>query len=522
MKTVVVGAGAAGSALTWRLAQEGQQVVCLERGDWVDNSQIGSDFAHWESLRGTDRSPLPSVRNSSWDYPIDDTRSVVKVANFNAVGGSTVLFSGHFPRFTSRDFTIGSECGIGPDWPISYKELLPFYETNEKMMHVGGEIGDPFFPEIAELGDPVRLGSAGEVLKAAFERLGWHVHRSYASINLGSSDTLGVCRDLGPCNIGCPRSAKATADSVYMRPAIELGAKLITRASVARIVMSGRTAVGVEYFDSFGEKFVERADRVVLASSAIGTPRVLLNSVSAFYPHGLGNHSGQVGKNLMIHPMAFVEGVFERELDTDIGPQGCMVFSLQFHRAPQSGAELGYMLHALRGENPIQAAQRAQKKRHLAFGDGLETSFYQSFRKNMGLAVVVEDTPSAQNFVELDHGVSDNSGVPGVKVHYSMSENSKKLLSHGSKSAETVLRQAGATSVSTYAPLRDTGWHTLGTARMGANPSESVASEVGKVHETENVFICDSSLFPSASSVNPANTVQALSLYVAEKLIANE
>lgn len=522
MKTVVIGAGAAGSALTWRLAREGHEVVCLERGDWVDNSQIGSDYAQWEKHRETDRSPLPSVRNSSWDYPIDDKQSIIGVANFNAVGGSTVLFSGHYPRFTARDFTIASDHGIGYDWPISYQELLPFYEINERMMHVGGETGDPFFPEITELRKPVRLGKSGELLKSAFKSLGWHIHTSYASINLESSEVLGVCRNLGPCNVGCPRSAKATADSVYMRPAIELGAKLITRASVSRVLMAGRSATGVEYFDSFGKRHVEGADRVVLASSAIGTPRVLLNSVSDLYPNGLGNHSLQVGKNLMIHPMAFVEGEFEHDLDTDIGPQGCMVFSLQFHRVPESDVELGYMLHALRGENPLQAVRRARKKRKLDFGAGLEQSFHQSFRKSMGIAVVAEDVPSESNFVELDYRVADSSGVPGVKVHYSLSENSKKLLAHGSSSAETVLRKAGAIGLSRHAPLRDTGWHTLGTARMGLDARNSVASEVGRIHETENVFICDSSLFPSASSLNPANTVQALALHVAENLVANE
>lgn len=518
---MVVGAGAAGAAITWYLARAGQDVVCLELGDWVNTFETGEDFSGWESHRSSDRNPIPAVRQSAWDYPIDDSSSPVRVANFNAVGGSTVLFSGHFPRFLRRDFRIGSDEGVGFDWPIEYDSLLPFYDLNEAMMHVGGVVGDEHFPEIQALRSPVELANAGERMRNAFVQLDWHVQTSYASINTEPSNVLGLCRNLGPCNVGCPRTAKASADNVYMKPALEFGARLITKARVSRILMEGDSAVGVEYYDSSGKKKTERASRVVLAASAVGTPRVLLNSISKNFPNGLGNHSNQVGKNLMIHPMAFVEGTFDEDLDVDYGPQGCMVFSLEFHRVRDSDLDLGYMLHALRGDNPVSTGVRAAARRQLRYGSKLQASFEELFRRKMGIAVVVEDTPSDDSFLKLDNSALDSAGVPGVKVSYALSQNSKRLLSHGVKSARRVLEEAGAASVTSFAPLADTGWHTVGTARMGASPKSAVTDRFGRVFGTENVYVGDSSLFPSSSSVNPANTVQALALFIADNLVSN-
>ena len=195
-----------------------------------------------------------------------------------------------------------------------------------------------------------------------------------------------------------------------------------------------------------------------------------------------------------------------------------MVFSLEFHRVDEDEVSLGYMLHALRGENPVLSAKSSLRQRKLSFGEELERSFRSRYKKTLGIATVVEDLPDYENRVRLDPDSRDSFGNLGVKIDYQLSINSKRLLAHGVKSAKKVLSSAGATRTSGYAPLTDTGWHTLGTARMGEDPNDSIVDESGKIHGVDNVFVIDSSIFPSSSCVNPANTVQAVALYLSQRL----
>ena len=123
---IIVGGGAAGAAMTWQLARHGLKVACLERGPWMHPDRYPSTRPDWEEQKGAEFSSLPAMRNSQYDYPIDDASSPIAVCNFNAVGGSTILYSGHFPRFRPRDFELNSAEGIGNDWPLSYDQLKPF------------------------------------------------------------------------------------------------------------------------------------------------------------------------------------------------------------------------------------------------------------------------------------------------------------------------------------------------------------------------------------------------------------
>ncbi len=129
-----------------------------------------------------------------------------------------------------------------------------------------------------------------------------------------------------------------------------------------------------------------------------------------------------------------------------------------------------------------------------------------------------EDAPRPENRVSNSNSNKDRFGVPGVKVHYSLDANSKKLLAHGLRRAKSVLNKLGAETVVTHAPLKNVGWHAMGTTRMGENPQTSVVGPTGETHDVRNLYIVDSSVFPSSSVVNPANTIQSVSLYLTEGL----
>jgi choline dehydrogenase-like flavoprotein len=515
---IVVGAGAAGAAVAWRLVLKGHRVLCVERGPAMDPSRYPTTEPDWEFRKRIDYNPVIAERCNRYDYPVDDSRSPIAVCNFNAVGGSTILYSAHFPRFLAADFELKTRERLADDWPFSLPELAPYYTINERMMGLSGLVGDPFYPEIEEALPPVPLGRAGERLATGFNAKGWHWWPSFSAIATRAQGERGACLNLGPCNTGCPQGAKASADNTYLKEAGRLGLTLVPEFAVSRVLVHDGKACGVEGFDDTGQRRTFEADRVVLASSAIGTPRILLASRTNERPDGLGNTTGNVGRHLMIHPLGQVEGIFGERLDTDAGPQGCMLYSLQFHRTPDASHRLGYMLHALRGAGPVETALSVLGKRKLRFGSHVYDDFDAFYAKQLVIAVICEDLPEADNRVELDETRQDRFGEPGVRIRYALHPNSKKMMIHGMSRAREVMMAAGAVRSSAYGPVRNTGWHLLGTARMGNDPRHSVVDAQGRVHDTENLYVADSSVFVTGSCINPANTIQAVALLLADRM----
>jgi len=161
---LIVGAGATGAAVAWSLSSTSLNIMCLEQGDRMEASEYPSTKRNWEILREHEYHVSPNVRKLPADYPINDKGSPIAIANFNAVGGSTILYSGHFPRFHPSDFRVKSLDGVADDWPIDYRQLEPFFALNDKMMGVSGLSGDPAYPQIDGLLPPVALGRMGEVM----------------------------------------------------------------------------------------------------------------------------------------------------------------------------------------------------------------------------------------------------------------------------------------------------------------------------------------------------------------------
>jgi choline dehydrogenase-like flavoprotein len=304
-----------------------------------------------------------------------------------------------------------------------------------------------------------------------------------------------------------------------MAKARQLGAVIIAKAAVSRVLTDGGKAAGVEYYDDQGKCHHLAAKRVILAASAAGTPRILLNSSTEAFPNGLSNAHDQVGRHLMIHPLGFVEGVFDETLDTDIGPQGCMIYSLEHYRSPDAEHDLGYMLHVLRGTGPLEAARAALQRRKLKFGPELYDGFDAYYRRQLAISVICEDLPLPSNRVRLDPNSSDRFGVPGIKVDYALQDNARKMMTHGMGNARKLLIEAGAKRTFSYGPVRNTGWHIMGTCRMGVDPSTSVVDATGACHDVENLFIADSSVFTTGSCVNPANTIQAVALHIGQQIV---
>ena len=134
---------------------------------------------------------------------------------------------------------------------------------------------------------------------------------------------------------------------------------------------------------------------------------------------------------------------------------------------------------------------------------------------------MIEDLPEAHNRVDLDPNLTDTNGIPAPRITYAVSENSRKSLDYGIDRARDLLDAAGAHTVLSQTLTREAGWHLMGTARMGDDPRTSVVDGHGRAHDVPNLFVIDGSLFTTSAAVNPTSTIQALALYISDRLKQN-
>ena len=523
---LIIGAGASGAAVAWSLAETKMRIVCLEQGDWIKSDDYPGNREDWELAQIADWSPSPNVRGRREDYPVNDSASPINASMFNAVGGSTILYAAHFPRFHPSDFRVRTLDGVGDDWPLDYAQLTPWYNLNSRMMGVSGLTGDPAYPADPPKEfplPPIPLGKLGETLAHGFNRLGWHWWPSDSAIATKEYEGRAPCINLGTCVLGCAQGAKASTDITYWLVAIRQGVELRTRCRVREItVRPDGMADGVIYYDASGAEHHQGAEVVIVACNGIGTPRLLLNSRSSQFPDGIANRSGQVGRNLMFHPYAMVTGQFDEQLEGYKGPTGCGLMSQQFYETDLSrGFVRGYSFESVRGIGMISSALLGMATGKVPWGAGHHEAYQQILDRSAGLLAICEDLPEPHNRVTLDPELKDGNGIPAPKITYELSENSKKMLDHGVARATEALEAAGAHDISGTPLLGIAGWHLMGTARMGTDPKTSVVNEWGRFHDVKNLFIVDGSIFVTSGAVNPTCTIQALALYVADTMKKN-
>lgn len=517
---LIVGAGASGAAIAWSLVETKMRIVCLEQGDWSNPSEYPSTTKDWETHQFSDYSVSPNTRGHPADYPVNETDSPIKVANFNGVGGGTVLYAAHFPRLHPSDFRVKSLDGVADDWPVDYWQLEPWYALNDRMMGVAGLAGDPAYPDKEPVLPPVPLGVAGERIARGFNELGWHWWPSDSAIATEPYEGRDRCLNLGPCITGCAQGAKASTDVTYWPEAIRRGVELRTRCRVSEILLgSDGMAKGVTYFDADGVEHFQAAELVILACNGIGTPRILLNSVSGKFPDGLANSSGMVGRNLMFHPYASVRGIFDEPLQAHRGPVGCGLWSQEFYETDGSrGFKRGYTMELTRGRGPVLTALEGLGTGRMRWGREFHDGHALLFDRTAGFVMICEDLPEAHNRVTLDASMTDSNGIPAPKISYTLSDNSRLMLRHAVERGSEVLRAAGASDILASELMPGAGWHLMGTARMGNDPETSVVNAWGRSHDVSNLFIVDGSIFVTAGGVNPTSTIQALALYIADEI----
>lgn len=516
---LIIGAGASGATAAWNLAETKMRIVCLEQGGWTNPSNYPTTGRDWESRAQSDFSINPNRRQQPGDYPVNDDDSPIKIANFNGVGGGTVLYAGHYPRFHPSDFKVKSLDGVADDWPIDYGDLEPFYAENDRITGVSGLAGDPAYPAKQSLMPPLPMGKSGQKLAEGFNQLGWHWWPSDSAIATQPYNGRDQCINLGACIYGCAQGAKASTDITYWPEAVRAGVELRTWCRVKEInVGDDGLASGVTYFDEDGVEQFQPAHVVIMACNGVGTPRILLNSVSEQFPDGLANSSGLVGKNLMLHPYASIQGVFEEPLDGYRGPHDS-IWSQEFYETGEERDFIrGFTYETTRGRGLVATALTGAHSGRIPWGAGHHDAYRKLHNRIAGMVAICEDLPEEHNTVTLDPSIKDAHGIPAPKMTYSISDNSQKMLDFAVARATETLRAAGATDVIIESPLASGGWHLMGTARMGKDPQKSVVNEWGRSHDVKNLFIVDGSIFVTSAGVNPTRTIQTLALYITDQI----
>jgi choline dehydrogenase-like flavoprotein len=321
---------------------------------------------------------------------------------------------------------------------------------------------------------------------------------------------------------GCPEGAKGSFDVAMWPAAIAAGAVVITEARVREVTVNDQgLATGATWFDADGNERHTSAPVVILCANGVGTPRLLQMSTSAKFPDGLGNSSGLVGKRLMMHPFVGVMGVYEEQLESWLGPFGANLYSLQFAETDTSRDFVrGAKWSAMSIPGPMEVLARYEdlpiEQRTGAAGMALvEKALGRSFE----WAASIEDLPDPNNSVTLSTELFDSSGLPAPKINYRLSEDSKRNLDWNVEKMHEAHRAAGAIETKVVPWMPAVGWHMLGTARCGTDPTDSVVDPFGRSHDVPNLFVLDGSVFVTSSSVNPTSTVVSFAARAVEHMM---
>lgn len=523
---LVIGSGMGGAIASRVLAEAGITVVCLEQGGWTLPESRPHDKPDWEWQRLTNYSTAPNIRARNEDYPVDTLDETTLM--WNAVGGSTGIYTATFPRFRPSDFRKGSEHGCQPDWPFTYEELAPWFDQNDLDCGVAGVLGDPAIPPRGDFPvPPLRHGGIAAAAAAGFDKLGWHWWPMPCAIITEEYNGRQPCNFCGNCQSGCPRGSMADVSVTHWPRAIAAGATLRTNARVARIETdaSGR-ATGAVYIDRMtGTQHFQSADIVIVAANGVGTPRLLLNSASSRFPDGLANSSGEVGRNLMHHGLTSVEFWTDENLETHKGNTSAAIISEEFAETdPSRGFINGFTMHVVHMNGAPYQAHGSHSRNVAPWGSDHHRWFREHFNRGFAMLLCGDDLPLPENRVTLSENVVDSDGLPAPKIDYKLHPNDERMMDFAVARALDIATAIDAKDVKVnrftvagrgYAPP---AWHLLGTCRLGDSSADSVVNQWGQSWDIPNLYIMDGSTLPTGGAVNPTSTIGAVALRAASHL----
>ena len=526
---IIVGSGAGGGTLARHLAPSGKRILLLERGDWLPREP-----QNWDA--GDVFVQNRYISKDTW-YDSEDKPFQPQVHYY--VGGATKLYGAALYRMREEDFgELRHHGGISPAWPISYAEMEPYYSKAEQMYEVHGSRGeDPTepptsapYPHPAVSHEP-RIAALSE----AFANAGLHPFHAPCGVMLNEQNRpYSACVRCSTCDgFPCLVHAKSDAEVLGVRPALEhANVTLLTNAeavelrtdatgrqvtevvverSVDAVNGSGEPGEASRGGSGGGSREAYSADIVVVSCGAANTAKLLLGSACEAHPKGLANGSDQVGRNYMFHNSQAVLAiskepnptVFQKTLGVNDYYFASDAWEYPMGNIQMVGKSVAPMY---RGEKPLMTK--------------LAPSFsLQDIAEHaVDFWLSTEDLPQAENRVTLDRDGN-------VKLSYKAGNNTardrlfeqlRSLLGHlGMHEHHLVPRWAYLENKIPVAGVA----HQAGTCRFGTDPASSALDSDCKAHEVDNLYVVDTSFFPSISAVNPALTAMANALRVGDHLL---
>jgi choline dehydrogenase-like flavoprotein len=524
---VVVGAGAAGGVMAKELATAGFTVLVLEQGPRVEADQFEHDeFKYFMRMALNNRPEIsPQMFRAGPDAELQQRTGAVY---HRLVGGGSVMFTSNYWRFKPLDFHERSLLGSIPgadlqDWPITYDDLEPFYTKAEWDLGVSGAPG-PFDPPRSRgyPTPPLPVKSSGVLFERGARALGLHPQPAPMCIISQPYKGRRACRHCGYCaGFGCEHGSKSSTLFTTIPDAEATGNCEVRPGSYVRRIhhnAQGR-ATGVTYFDEDRAEHFQPARAVILCGNGVETPRLLLLSKSNMFPDGLANSSGIVGKYLMFNGNASTTGVFERLLNDWKSVMVTRMLWDYYDADPARGFYGGGGLDARYWGYPVLFAIGALPPDAPTWGLELKRMLGHNYSRTMNIDVHTTSLPVETNRVELDPDLEDAWGLPAVRVTYKDHPDDLAMMGFLAQRALEIFEAANA--VRAWGPAsfeQNTGYHLLGTCRMGDDAGRSVVDRYHRTHDVANLFLCDGSSMVTGGRGQPTATIQALAYRAAHHI----
>jgi choline dehydrogenase-like flavoprotein len=521
---IVIGTGMGGGTLGYSLARSGRRVLFVEKG----RSTL-------PGTPGTIRSEMPELAEptaarsaaSYYDALARGGRSTDEVEDISGrfskrfvpfigsgTGGSSALYGMVCERFFARDFTPRQnfadpgESTVPEAWPVTYDQMDPWYADAEKLLGVRGQL-DPLRPEAADVNLPAAPPFSADNRPLVNHLTGRGLHPYHLPMACDFAADCATCQ-----TYLCPQACKNDSARNCVLPAVtEHGAQLLTECRVTHLE-ADRTGVRQVICEHPSGRLALKAKVVVLAAGALATPVLLLNSRSGDWPRGLANGSDMVGRNLMRHlldPMMIWPQRDSRitAANKEIGLNDFYFFEGQKYGTVQSFGAIPPMEWLI-------SRPGAQAKALRLMRPAVHQVYEKFFTGGLILAAMMEDLPYRDNRVLL----SDRPGSDGrqrMRIHYRLHAGELERHATFLRLFKDVLKPFRTRALGSGKQNSNVG-HVCGTCRFGTDPATSVLDSQNRAHEVDNLYVVDSSFFPSSAGLNPSLTVAANALRVAAHL----
>jgi len=547
---VIVGSGASGGAVAYTLAKAGYKVAVLEKGRLLKREEFSKDelaYCRRDIVTPSlfdEYHVIEEKVDGKWEStPTYD--SGWSFWNGNVVGGSSNFMSGMLHRMHPDDFRLKSKYGAIEganvvDWPISYEEMEPYYLQAEELVGISGKYrkhpAEPPRSTADFTQPPTNENAVVKLLDKSCRELDITplvTPRAVLSRDKGHRNACYYSNFCG--SYGCSSGAKGSSREALLMPALATGNLTLKSNTYVKSLHTSRKdavdyAVVVDTISGKEEKIY--AKMFVVAAQAHESARLLLNSANALHPNGLGNSSGELGKNLVFSAGGSGEGELHEESLKEIKFEELMQTGLFVNRSildwyfidhwwdgKFKGGSVEFMFEH---QNIISRARKNNEENgKMVWGTVLGEKLTERFTKSKKIRFEIFNDwlPNDNCFVSLDKSHKDKYGMPVGKLRLEGHPQDLKVGKYIAKKCEKVLEEMGAKNV--YSSVSSSPPQNLvaGGCRFGNDPKTSVLNKYCQSHDVANLFVADASFMPTGGSVPYTWTIYANAFRVADHII---